>query len=108
MVVDDPRISRVSGEATVADTLPPFESDAYSSLHAGVATTLDPDDELTEPDDLGADTLSPDLLAAEPLIVESGDVEVIVADGPVLEGTVSGNVATIGWIAPTDADLLLE
>jgi len=107
-VVDDPRISRVSGEATVADTLPPFEPDAYSSLHAGVATTLDPDDELTEPDDLGADTLSPDLLAAEPLIVESGDVEVIVADGPVLEGTVSGNVATIGWIAPTDADLLLE
>ena len=107
-MVDDPHSSLVSGETTVADTLPRFESDPYSSLHSAVASTLDPDDELTEPDDLGADALGSDLLAAEPLIVESGDVEVIVADGPVLEGTIAGNVATIGWIAPTDADLLLE
>ena len=107
-MVDDPHSSLVSGETTVADTLPPFESDAYSSLHAAGTSTLDPDDELSEPDDLGVDALSPDLLAAEPLIVESGDVEVIVADGPVLEGTIAGSVATIGWIAPTDADLLLE
>jgi len=108
LVVDDPHSSLVSGETTVADTLRPFESDAFSSLHASVATTLDPEDELSEPDDLGADGLSPDLLGAEPLIVQSGDVEVIVADGPVLEGTITSNVATIGWIAPTDADLLLE
>jgi RNA polymerase primary sigma factor len=108
LVVDDPHSSLVSGETTVADTLPRFESDAYSSLHGSVATTLDPDDELSEPDDLGADGLNPDLLVAEPLLVESGNVDVIVADGPVLEGTITGSVATIGWIAPTDADLLLE
>jgi RNA polymerase primary sigma factor len=112
-VVDDPHSSLVSGETTAADALPPFESDPYSSLHAAVASTLDAMDELSEPDDLGADTLGSDLLAsdvltADPLIVESGDVEVIVADGPVLDGTVAGNVTTIGWIAPTDADLLLE
>ena len=101
MVVDDPHSSLVSGETTVADTLPPFESDPYGSLHAAVASTLDPDDELSDPDDLGADALNPDLLAAEPLIVESGDVEVIVADGPVLEGAIVGNIATIGWIAPS-------
>ena len=58
-MVDDPHSSLVSGETTVADTLPPFESDAYSSLHAAVATTLDPIDELSEPDDLGADALEP-------------------------------------------------
>jgi RNA polymerase primary sigma factor len=112
-VVDNPHSSHVSSETTVADTLSPFESDPYSSLHAVVTSTLESMDELSEPDDLGVDALGPDLLAAdvlsaEPLIVESGDVEVIVADGPVLEGTVAGNVTTIGWIAPTDADLLLE
>jgi hypothetical protein len=112
-VVDDPQSSVASGETTVAHTLPPFELEAYSRLHAAVTTTLDPMDELREPDDLGAEALGPDLLGtddlgAEPLIVESGDVEVIVADGPVLDVGVTGNVATIGWIAPTDADLLLE
>jgi RNA polymerase primary sigma factor len=113
LVVDDPRSSLVSGETTVADTLPPFESDVYGVLNGASTTTLDPDDELSEPDDLGADSLNADLLggdvlSAEPLIVEAGDVEVIVADGPVLEGTIAGNVTSIGWIAPTDADLLLE
>jgi RNA polymerase primary sigma factor len=114
LVVDDPQSSVASGETTVAHTLPPFESDPYSPLHAAVTTTLDPIDELREPDDLGAEeALGPDLLGtddlgAEPLIIESGDVEVIVADGPVLDVAVTGNVATIGWIAPTDADLLLE
>src|SRR4051794_4124760 len=103
---------------TVVDTLPPFESDAYSSLHAAVASTLDPIDELIDTDDLGPDALesermgsnvlSADDLGADTIIVESNDVEVIVADGPMLQNSVADNVTTIGWIAPTDADLLLE
>jgi RNA polymerase primary sigma factor len=120
LVVDDLHSSRVSGETSGADTLPPFESDAYGSLHAAVASTLDPIEELIEPDDLGPDALEADALSADDLgaeelepdqlIVANGDVEVIVADGPTLGGTVSvdGSVTRIGWIAPTDADLLLE
>ena len=93
-MVDDPHSSLISGETTVADTLPPFESDVYGVLNGASTTTLDPDDDLSEPDDLGADSLSADLLgsdvlSAETLIVEAGDVEVIVSDGPVLEGTVA-------------------
>src|SRR5215213_8271248 len=52
LVVDDPHSSLVSGETTVVDTLPPFDSDAFSSLHASVASTLDPMEELSEADDL--------------------------------------------------------
>ena len=112
-MVDDPHSSLVSGETMVTDILPPFELEVYASMRSTATTTLDALDDLREPDDLGAETLNSHLLAAdvltaEPVLVESGDVEVIVADGPVLEESVAGNVTSIGWIAPTDADLLLE
>jgi RNA polymerase primary sigma factor len=83
-----------------------------------VASTLNPIDDLIASDDLGAGGLGPDALhdevlsgdelEAEPIIVTGGGVDVIVADGPVLEGRPAGNGSGIGWIAPTDADLLLE
>jgi hypothetical protein len=59
LVVDDPHSSLVSGETTVAETSPRFESDAFSSLHAAATSTLDPLDELEDTDDLGVDALGP-------------------------------------------------
>mgnify|MGYP000844862023 CR=1 FL=1 len=122
-MVDDPHNTRVSGETTDADDLSPFGSDAFSGRHSAVASTLDRIDDLIETDDLGPDGLGPDALdpgaldadvlagddlEAEPLLVSSADVEVIVTDGPVLDGRVTAADTGIGWIAPTDADLLLE
>jgi RNA polymerase primary sigma factor len=123
LVIDDPHSSLVSGETTVAEAFPRFESDVHSALHPASTSTLDPIEELLESDDLGADALVPEALSSDvlagdeissddlerdPLIVEAGDVEVIVADGPTLNVTDASNVTSIGWIAPTDADLLLE
>jgi len=122
-VVDDPHSSLVSGETTVAETSPRFESDAFSSLHAAAISTLDPLDELEDTDDLGVDALGPETLTSDvlesdvlesddlgqdPIIVDGADVDVIVADGPVRRRVDDTNVTAIGWIAPTDADLLLE
>jgi len=117
-VVDDPHSSLVSGETTVAEAFPRFESDVHSSLHGTATSMLDPIDELLEADDLGADALGPETLTSDELenddlgrdsiIVENGDVTVISADDPILAVSGVGNVTSIGWIAPTDADLLLE
>ena len=122
-MVDDPHSSLVSGETTVAETSPRFESDAFSSLHAAAISTLDPLDELEDTDDLGVDALGPETLTSDvlesdvlesddlgqdPIIVDGADVDVIVADGPVRRRVDDTNVTAIGWIAPTDADLLLE
>jgi RNA polymerase primary sigma factor len=119
LVVDDPRNSRVSRETTVTESLPPFESDVFSARHATTATTLEPLEELIEADDLGPDGLGPNGLTtddlvnveldADPIVVVEGDVEVSVADAPGLgRPVVDDGGRGIGWIAPTDADLLLE
>ena len=117
-MVDDPHSSHVSGETTVAEAFPRFESDIHSSLHSTATSTLDPLDELLEADDLGADALGPetltsdvlegDVLGRDPIIVENGDVSIIVSEGPALAGSLGSNVTSIGWLTPTDADLLLE
>jgi Sigma-70 factor, region 1.2 len=118
LVVDDPRSSLVSGETTVTEDFPRFESDTHSSLLSSATSTLDPIDDLLVSDDLGVDALGPETLTTDvlegddlgqdPLIVEGADVDVIVADESGLTGTTASNVTSIGWIAPTDADLLLE
>jgi RNA polymerase primary sigma factor len=124
LVVDDPHNSRIPRERSATETLQPFDSDQLLTLHAAGATTLEPLQDLDESDDLsrdglvaelGPDGLGPNALGADDLEAESlvltvTDDENAVTDTPVLLGPVAAedSVSGIGWITPTDADLLLE
>jgi RNA polymerase primary sigma factor len=108
LVVDDPHSFLVANVATETETLPPFESDAFSALHAVVADAIDPIEELIGEEELSVDSLGSDVLMPDPIIVSDGDADVIVTDDEPRERTASRTIPTIGWIAPTDADLLLE
>jgi RNA polymerase primary sigma factor len=119
-VVDDPHSSRVSREMSATETLQPFDSEQFTTLHAVGASTLEPLQDLDEAEDLGQDGLGPDGLGpnalntddldAETLVITGVDADTNVTDAPVLLGPVAAddNVTGIGWITPTDTDLLLE
>ena len=119
-MIDDPHSSRTSRERSATETLQPFDSDQFSTLHAVGASTLEPlrDLDVAEdlgpdglgPDGLGANTLSADDLDAETLVITGVEADTAVNDTPVLLGPVAAedSVTGIGWITPTDSDLLLE
>lgn len=124
-MVDDPQSSRVSREMSATETLQPFNSDQFTTLHAVGASTLEPLQDLDEAEDLGPDGLGPDGLGpdglgpnalgaddldAETLVITGVDVDTAVTDSPVLLGPVAAedSVTGIGWITPSDTDLLLE
>ena len=107
-MVDDPHSILVANDATETEALPLFESDAFSELHAVIADAIGPIEELLGEDELSVDALGSDVLMPNPIVVSDGDADVIVADDEPRERTASRTIPTIGWIAPTDADLLLE
>jgi len=106
LVVDDPRSSVASTDTTVTDSLvtdsfgpfeaSPFEPDTFGSYHSTVTSTIEPD-ELIE----GAALTRGDL----DVVIEQVDV---VDDAGTSVARVSDGTDSLGWIAPTDADLLLE
>jgi len=101
LVVDDPHSSLASTDTTVTDSFgpfesSPFESSSFGSFHSTVASTIEPD-ELIEEVSLAGGNL--DVVIGQTVATEEAVADV---------GRVAGGPDVLGWIAPTDADLLLE
>jgi RNA polymerase primary sigma factor len=96
LVVDDPHSSLATTDTTVTEAFGPFEADAFGPFHASVTATIESTDDLIEGEVVVVDGLDDDIDVTN------------VTEVSAATATAVGGADGLGWIAPTDADLLLE
>jgi len=108
LVVDDPHSSLVATESAGTETLRPYEADSLDAFHAVVASAIEPLDPTLDALDSSIEPLG-ELIEADPLVESlAASVDGVIPAERAGAETVAGTTETLGWIAPTDADLLLE
>ena len=96
-MVDDPHSSLATTDTTMTEAFGPFEADAFGPFHSSVTATIEATDDLIETEVVVVDGLDTVIVAETVADVPDGGV-----------GTLTEPRDSLGWIAPTDADLLLE